>query len=298
MALSRTAPREFEPQKILLATLAPVVGIGGVAAFTTATSASIVFSTQSQIITSGNYGPNQVSAMLGLGALFALVSALTTSDRRLRVILLVVVLLMTAQATLTFSRGGLVSLVAAALVFAAHFLRSARLRWAVLVSVTTTVIVFSTLLVPWLNEFSRGALEARFTSFDVTSRDVIARGDIQLWMENPILGVGVGQSPGLRSVERGQLAHTEFTRLLAEHGLLGALGIVCLILIIVGSYRMAPGLTTKAWVAMAATWAILTMGHAATRLAAIPFVFALGALRWPSTSIAPRAGARDLPKNP
>jgi len=45
--------------------------------------------------------------------------------------------------------------------------------------------------------------------------------DLNLWKENPILGVGTGASYYLRKNTRRVAAHVELSRLLSEHGLFG-----------------------------------------------------------------------------
>ena len=55
--------------KLFLMMMAPIAGIASLAIFSTYTTAHIGFRTGSNFVTSGGYGPNQVSAMLGLAAL-------------------------------------------------------------------------------------------------------------------------------------------------------------------------------------------------------------------------------------
>ena len=48
-------------------------------------------------------------------------------------------------------------------------------------------------------------------------------GDIDLWLANPLFGVGVGASSYMRTTMNGVIAHVELSRLLAEHGISGLL---------------------------------------------------------------------------
>src|SRR5262249_22980831 len=61
--------------RILPALLAPIVGILGVSFFGTITAAELTFGSGSNFLTSGGFGPNQVSSVLGLGALAAFLLA-------------------------------------------------------------------------------------------------------------------------------------------------------------------------------------------------------------------------------
>ncbi len=75
-------------------------------------------------------------------------------------------------------------------------------------------------------------------------------------------------------------AHTEFTRMLAEHGMFGFLAIVVMIWMLVQRYvanrsGMGRGLT-----AALSVWAMSIMAHSAMRLAVIPLAIALALVYW------------------
>ena len=70
-----------------------------------------------------------------------------------------------------------------------------------------------------------------------TDRFGVMQGDIALFTENMAFGVGAGASKYLRSYRPGLVAHTETTRLLAEHGFLGVVYILCIIYLIIKVYR-------------------------------------------------------------
>ena len=65
---------------------------------------------------------------------------------------------------------------------------------------------------------------------DTTGREDIARADLEVWFDNPVLGVGPGVAKEYRAATFGRAAaaHTEFTRLLAEHGILGLVALIIL----------------------------------------------------------------------
>ena len=65
-----------------------------------------------------------------------------------------------------------------------------------------------------------------------TDRKEIAKAEINLFIKNPILGIGAGQGTQLNKVKYGRKikSHDELTRLLAEHGLFGLLNILILTL--------------------------------------------------------------------
>jgi hypothetical protein len=61
--------------------MCPAVSIAALALFGILTNPDITFNTESNFATSGGFGPNQVSSMLGLGALSLL---FFLGDRRMR----------------------------------------------------------------------------------------------------------------------------------------------------------------------------------------------------------------------
>jgi O-antigen ligase len=183
---------------------------------------------------------------------------------------------------LTFSRGGMVSLVVAALVAAPHFL--ARRRTAVrfvgfglLGFVLATVVV-----IPTVQRITGNQFGDRFSSFETTMRTDISGEDLRLFGEHPIDGVGVGGADAQRDIGGGTdapvVAHTEYTRLLAEHGIFGLLAVGALIAIGVTAYRDQRGPVARAWTIALLAFAGVTMAHSATRLMVVPFAVGLAAL--------------------
>ncbi|MEE4176613.1 MAG: hypothetical protein V2I46_03795, partial [Bacteroides sp.] len=59
----------------------PILGVLTLAAYSTLTATEINFGTESVFITSGGFGPNQVSAALGLGALMLVMWAITAEKQ-------------------------------------------------------------------------------------------------------------------------------------------------------------------------------------------------------------------------
>ena len=126
---------------------------------------------------------------------------------------------------------------------------------------------------PALDSFTDGALKSRFTDTNVTNRDKIAEADIQTFLSYPVTGIGVGLSKNYRQQLLGFSAgaHTEYTRAMAEHGLLGIISYLLLLLALVQTFMHAPT-DTKFLVIALVTSAFLTMAHSAIRLALVPFL--------------------------
>jgi O-antigen ligase len=264
--------------RVFMMLVAPVIGVGSIALYSTATASALVFGHGSNMTTSGGFGPNQVSAILSLGALLALLLVLNSSAALgFRSAMFGVVIALAAQSALTFSRTGLVLVGVCGFLASLYLVKKPRGRltvvlvWVLLLSIAVFV------LLPRLEALTGGAFGERFGAPSVTGRDQLARADLQIWQAHPILGVGPGQARALREalVHRAK-AHTEFSRMLAEHGVLGLLSLGLLVGTAVSRFRAARGSETKALVVAVLSWSLLFMLVSAMRLVAPAFFFGLG----------------------
>ncbi len=270
--------------RTLLALIAPIIGITFLAVYYTITDLdSLIFLGAANWVTSGNYGPNQVSNMMGLGALSGVILLiLIPRAAGARALILILTFAMLAQGLLTFSRGGIYSFILGLAAFTFHVTNSPRARrrlLALLVLFGGILIIF---VYPFLDDFTGGSLTERFSDLDTTGRLGAATTDMQVFSENPILGVGVGRSIEFHDTINGisLAAHTEYTRLLAEHGLFGLLAIVVLILMLVRRYEANRPGVSRGLTAALAVWAMSIMAHSALRLAVIPLALALALVYW------------------
>lgn len=235
------------------------------------------FTANSNPLLSGGFGPNQVSAALGL-ALLGCVLVLLERKHPLptRIVLIVFATAFAAQAALTFSRGGLVLSFISCVGAAMYLLRDARARATLLVITTILFVVAALFVAPRLDEFTSGKLAERYTSVDTTGRGMLAGFDLQIFRDNPLLGVGPGAATPIRA-ELGHFgaAHTEFTRMLAEHGILGAVAIVFLTVLVLRTIRQAKGYQSKAIVVALVSWAMLFLVINAMRLVAPAFTLGI-----------------------
>jgi O-antigen ligase len=127
-----------------------------------------------------------------------------------------------------------------------------------------------------INDFTGNTLSRRLKDPDTTNRDILMQVDLQLFRENPIFGAGPGQSKVYHTFYfRSEQPHTEYTRLLAEHGLFGVAALI--ILAVVTAQRVFSRRSTHSWSfgVMFTVWALLTMAHSATRLVVVSLIFAL-----------------------
>jgi hypothetical protein len=182
-----------------------------------------------------------------------------------------------AQSVLTFSRTGFY-LFTASFVAAAPFLVQSKGRSLGFLLLLVILAASTFALLPMLDAFTGGQLVQRFKDQGLTGRDTIAAAELQLFLQKPVLGNGVGMSMYSRSAmshEEAPAAHTEYTRLLAEHGLLGAGALVVLLLMTAQSFLKADGPWAKAIVVALAVWSFLFMAVTAMRLVAPAFLLGL-----------------------
>lgn len=264
-------------QRLFIVVIGPVVGAGTIALYATMTNSNIVFENMSNKVTSGGFGPNQVAGALGLGTLLALLCVINDQEGlKYKFLMLGTVVFLAVQSALTFSRGGLYNAVGAALLASWYLLRDARSRAKFILVIGVLFIVANFILLPYLDTFTGGAFSTRFQNTNLTKRDVLILGDLKIWDEHPVLGIGVGQADIYREqFFRRSAAHTEFTRLLAEHGIFG-LGSIALLLI-AGAQNLRRGRTAKekAIIASLIGWSFLFMLDKAMRLVAPSFIFGL-----------------------
>lgn len=261
---------------VLWCMVLPVVSIATVVLVGVLSAPHINFVNDSNVATSGGFGPNQVSAVLGFGVLACVVLAGTETATRLRVVELGLAAWFLAHAVLTFSRGGVVNVVVAIVVgalvlrFRPH--RVSRVAWVVVI----VVVAAAAVIIPRLDDATGGKLLSRYEDQTFTKRNSLVENDLELFRDHPVFGVGVGVSRTERPASaKGEAAHTEYTRLLAEQGVFGLVALGALVAIAVGALRRAPPGLLRALVAALLAWSLTEMAHSAMRIALTSFVVGL-----------------------
>jgi hypothetical protein len=232
----------------------------------------------SNLLASGGFGPNQVSTLIGFGAL--LVGFLIAWDRRagLKTAAGLLLVWFVVEAGLTFSRGGLLNVSVGLLLAAPHLVLDRRRAVRFIGLVLAGVGVVTLIVIPTAQQLTGDRFAERFTSFTTTLRRDIAREDVRVFLEEPAFGVGVGEAVAARDLDEPLASHTEYTRLLSEHGVLGLLALATLAAMAVQAYRRQQSLLTRAWAIALIGWALASMIHTSTRTAAPSFAFGFAAL--------------------
>ncbi|MEM1553186.1 MAG: O-antigen ligase family protein [Candidatus Bathyarchaeia archaeon] len=258
--------------------LGPIVGIASIALYSTLTATEIYFTDASNFVTSGGFGPNQVASALGLGALFAFLYILTEEKHKhFKAMMFVLMLFLASQSALTFSRGGLWIATISGLVVFLYLVRDKRARFRALSVAILSFAIGQYVLLPQLDAFTGGALSTRFRNLSPTNRDLLMRADLAIFKEYPFLGVGPGMAFYHRRAVVGvrASAHTEITRLLAEHGLFGLVALFLLLTMGWKNFQRERSMQSRGIVAGMVVWSLVYMLGNAMRTVAPSFAFGL-----------------------
>ena len=249
----------------------------------------VVTNTESNFETSGGFGPNQVSTILGLGIfLFFIKVILNSKTIGIRNINIFFFLFITFRGIVTFSRGGVITgfvMIIIVVILLLVFTRSQGK------SKVVSLVVFGLIALSGVWAYSSiqtsGLIDKRYANKDakgrvkeskLTGREKLIESELNMFLDNPIFGIGVGKNKEYREETTGieAASHNEITRMLAEHGMFGLFGLIILL-----ATPMVLYLNNKQniFVFSFVVFWILTINHAAMRLAAPAFVYALSLLK-------------------
>ncbi|MFC1584255.1 O-antigen ligase family protein [Fibrobacterota bacterium] len=250
----------------------------------------VTFKQTSNFELTAGFGPNQVSTALGFAVCLIFINKLNRRnimahgliDWGLAAGFLVFALL-------SFSRGGVISAVISCAFGLFISLMGAREKKDFHRNFYLMVIctIGGYQLIQYLNTYTEGALEERYQvvmdretlgekgeKHAFTGREQILRIDFQIFKDHPVFGVGAGMGKWKRreyGFGRKVAAHTEFSRLLAEHGVFGMAVLVLWIMIPFFHFRKLKNKENRALFTICMSYAFLTMSHSAIRIA-IPAV--------------------------
>ncbi|WP_162127027.1 O-antigen ligase family protein [Flavobacterium phycosphaerae] len=245
-----------------------------------------IYSHNSNFYFSGNYAPNQMATVLGLGMFIYLLKIVIESDnRKILYPNIIIFCLIFHRGLLTFSRGGIVTGVIVALIFflALYISRNGYYNLKRKVS----LLLFAVISIFGLTSYQTdNSLFKRYADLEILeSHKVTTRGryieiksDIENFTEKPIIGTGPGISREVRKSNYGRdiTTHNEITRLLSEHGVLGLLALLILIFFPLRFYYN--DLRNFYLLPFFIFW-VLTINHSATRTIAPLFLYALTLLQ-------------------
>ena len=249
----------------------------------------VVTNTESNFETSGGFGPNQVSTILGLGIFVFFVkivlSSKTTLIRNINILFFVII---TFRGIVTFSRGGVITgfiMIIIVVVLLLLYTRS------YVKSKIVMLVVFGVIALAGIWAYSSiqtgGLIDKRYANQDargrekaskLTGRERLIESEFNMFLDNPVFGIGVGKNKEYRLETTGvdAASHNEITRMLAEHGMFGLFG---LIILLVTPMVLYLNNKQNIFVFSFVVFWILTINHAAMRLAAPAFIYALSLLK-------------------
>jgi hypothetical protein len=261
----------------------------------------INFNLSANFDTTGGFGSNQVSTILGLGGLLSLIFIIfrwpLTGYRIADVALF---FLFSFQGLLTFSRGGMIGMGLGILVLVYMLTKSgiivkSKYRIPDFASYLFPLIFIGTFAFQIADSITGGNLSLRYqgetygTTVGAREKDLnvittnrynIFLEDVALFTEYGWLGVGVGASKYLREgeVDEGTAAHVELSRLIAEHGIFGIGYFILLVLLYYLYIQPIRHPVHKALAAALFVLALYTTFHAATRTFVTPLLIGLSML--------------------
>lgn len=257
--------------------------------------------TGSNYLTSGGFGPNQVSTVLGLAMFVAFVRLfLASATRKLQLINAALVVIFAYRCIITFSRGGMYTGLAMIIIFLGmmYLLLDTKGKGK-LVFLSALSVLAGLMIFTYSSIQTGGLIEKRYANENArgvekedasSGRGELAATEWEMFIDNPYLGVGVGRNKEIRLEETGITAatHSEISRMLAEHGSLGLLGLLILLVTPVVLYMSD---RTQIFALLFMVFWALTINHAAMRIAAPAFVYALALLKvyFPKEGEAPMA---------
>lgn len=283
-------------RKLFLNILYPLAAIVGYLVIKTPDFNEIEFGFQSNFETS-IYGPNQMSSILGLGIMIIGLSYFLNIRLFGSYLLTLTYLgMLLFRGLLTFSRGGMIT---PAILLTIVFIyiswkagglnrNTARILFAGIIVVLAAITAFNL-----TNRLTDNALYNRYRGVKngkqienidrlTSGRTMIVYLDWQIFKDNPILGVGVGMGKYFRA-QYGYyvevIAHNEFSRLLAEHGVPGIAALLILLFSPVTRFFSNRNTYERVMIISYTGFCFVFMTHAATRIAAPCFLYGLAFIR-------------------
>ena len=236
--------------------------------------------------TSGGYGPNQVSTIFGLGVAILVLSQILRGKicggKAIDISLLV---LFFGLGLMTFSRGGiLAAIITISIAMIYHLFHDQKRILIFIKGIGISIIIIISWLV--IAEITNGVINKRYgvgnatytekLFGDLTGRTELYKIDFLIFSDNIFTGIGPGQA-NLQRMDYGYgkaaAAHTEYTRMLSEHGLPGLVSLFILLGFPFYFFNSSNGASTKLIIIYFSVLVLLTMFHSAMRVSMPALMF-------------------------
>ena len=245
----------------------------------------VLSNTASNRAASGGWGANQVCTILGLGMFIMIVRLFTRSPNiGLKILNMVLFSAIAFRAIVTFSRGGVITAIATILAFLVIYYtkvsRKKRNEMIILFG-----LFFISLAGTWVisSQQTDGFIDLRYANKDhlgrekedlTTGRKELFENELRGFIQSPFFGIGSSRAKDQRIEVEGQgvTSHSEMSRLLAEHGMLGVM--IILILVFKPFDLRSRNKRNYFFYAFLCFW-FATINHSSMRIAAPAFIYAL-----------------------
>ena len=263
--------------------LLPIISLLGLIFIRAPKMQNLSFSSEANFEMSAGFGPNQVSTLLGVTLIVISLSRmfnLKIFPRQIYEYFLLTISI--GVALLTFARGGVIAPVIAIAI--SYFLGGLRYK------VQSKGIIYIIIVLFGLSYFSsnitKGMIDARYAALFkyfnpqenvLTGRLKIVAIDFQIFRDNFLMGVGPGAGFQKRleyGYGSGVAAHSEFSRMLAEHGMFGLISLMSLLILSYKEFRKRTDYN-KVILCCMSIFGILTMSHSAFRIALPGYIYGL-----------------------
>mgnify|MGYP002795060513 CR=1 FL=1 len=172
------------------------------------------------------------------------------------------------------SRGGMITAFLAIAVFTYYFILSKENKILNLAKYTGLLALFGFALFMYTSNATGGMLENRYANKNAagttkedftTGRATLFVSEVSAFMENPFFGVGVGGGKFYRmdELEIRAASHNEMGRLIGEHGLVGIVALLLLIMVPIRHMFKQPYLA-RAFLASFLIFWFLTINHSSS----------------------------------
>lgn len=280
-----------ELNQLLFFVLLPIFSMISLIYFKTPSLEDLVFTTSSNFDTSGGFGPNQVSTMIGGGtfiiAIFIILRVQLSKYLFLDIIFLAY---FTYRGLLTFSRGGMLTAGVALAAFIGCIVLHKRLTLKKIFLYTSVSFALFMGVLLYTTNITGGLILNRYAGKNAkgiqkkdasAGRGAIFEGQLESFYESPFFGIGVGNGKYKRmesNLKVTAAAHNEISRLLEEQGLLGFIALLILLIKPLVNIYFGTMYQRSFLISFYLFW-FLTINHSAMRLAFPAFVYGLSLIK-------------------
>ena len=275
---------------ILLASALPVFSTTVYLILYTPDLKEVLIGTGSNSSTSGGFGPNQVATLLGMGMFVFFSRLLLESKTKLMFIINLIILLnITYRGLVTFSRGGMLTGFIMIIILLAYlFLKTKNYGRFNLYRILIFMSIAFFIIWGYTSIQTGGLIDKRYANKDaagrvkesnLSGREDIWNSEIDDFLDHPVFGVGVGKALEIREEKSGGqviASHSEISRTLAEHGMMG---IIALLIVLFTPIFLFLDNQQHIYMYCFVLFWLLTINHAAMRIAAPAFIYSLSLLK-------------------